>query len=224
MLRSRLPHDPRADAAVTAESGTKAPPSPSGGQKGPKRWTRWLHVYTSMIALLVVLFFGVTGVTLNHPEWTFGLEPTVSTFDGALPDGWVTEEGEVEFLVVSEYVRDAHHVGGEITDFGNDSTSGQIAYAGPGYNANLLFSMSDGAYELTVEEQGVIAVLNDLHKGRDTASPWSWVIDVSGALLVVISLTGLLIQLFMRKRRASAMIAVGLGALTTVALTLASIG
>ena len=33
---------------------------------------RWIHVYTSMISLLIVLFFGLTGITLNHPKWTFG--------------------------------------------------------------------------------------------------------------------------------------------------------
>jgi len=225
MLRSSLLHDPRPDAAATTAEASAAAPSPHRGQAGGlKRWTRWLHVYTSMIALLVVLFFGVTGVTLNHPEWTFGLEPTVSAFEGGLPDGWVSEDGEVEFLVVSEYVRETHQVGGEITDFGNDSTSGHIAYAGPGYKAGLVFSVPGGAYNLTVEEQGVIAVLNDLHKGRDTASSWSWVIDASGALLVVISLTGLLIQLLMRKRRATALVAVGAGALAAVAFTLASIG
>ena len=30
---------------------------------------RWLHIYTSMVSLLVVLFFAATGVTLNHPDW-----------------------------------------------------------------------------------------------------------------------------------------------------------
>ena len=30
---------------------------------------RWLHIYTSMVSLLIVLFFGLTGVTLNHPDW-----------------------------------------------------------------------------------------------------------------------------------------------------------
>ena len=32
---------------------------------------RWLHVYLSMISLAVVLFFSVTGITLNHPDWFF---------------------------------------------------------------------------------------------------------------------------------------------------------
>ena len=33
---------------------------------------RWLHIYLSMFSLAVVLFFSVTGITLNHPDWFFG--------------------------------------------------------------------------------------------------------------------------------------------------------
>ena len=33
---------------------------------------RWLHIYLSMFGLAALLFFAVTGVTLNHPDWVFG--------------------------------------------------------------------------------------------------------------------------------------------------------
>ena len=32
----------------------------------------WLHIYVSMFGLAAVLFFSVTGITLNHPDWFFG--------------------------------------------------------------------------------------------------------------------------------------------------------
>ena len=32
----------------------------------------WLHIYLSMFGLAAVLFFSVTGITLNHPDWVFG--------------------------------------------------------------------------------------------------------------------------------------------------------
>ena len=51
--------------------------------------------------------------------------------------------------------------------------------------------------------------MNDLHKGRDASSSWSWVIDASAILLVVVSLTGLGIQLFRRKRRTRALVVAG---------------
>ena len=30
---------------------------------------RWLHIYLSMVSFGIVLFFAVTGLTLNHPDW-----------------------------------------------------------------------------------------------------------------------------------------------------------
>ena len=33
---------------------------------------RWLHTYISLVTLLIVLFFSITGFTLNHAEWSSG--------------------------------------------------------------------------------------------------------------------------------------------------------
>ncbi len=47
-------------------------------------------------------------------------------------------------------------------------------------------------------------------------SSWKWLIDVIGALLVVISMTGLLLQLFLRKRRRSALASAAIGAILSL--------
>jgi hypothetical protein len=48
-----------------------------------------------------------------------------------------------------------------------------------------------GKYNLTVSPFSLVAVLNDLHKGRDTSKKWSAVIDFSAILMTLGSLTGL---------------------------------
>lgn len=181
-------------------------------------WTRLAHVYTSMLALLVVLFFGATGVTLNHPEWTLGLDPAAASYSGTLPDGWLDDAGTVEFLAVSEYLRNAHGVDGDVADFGTDLGDGFISYREPGYSADVFFNLETGAYRLTVEQQGWIGVFNELHKGRDAGSSWSLLIDIAGVFLVVIATTGLGLQLFMSKRRRAALLWAVAGGAITVAL------
>ena len=47
---------------------------------------RWLHIYTSMVSLVAVLFFAATGVTLNHPDW-LAAEST-RELTGQLPPTW----------------------------------------------------------------------------------------------------------------------------------------
>jgi hypothetical protein len=57
--------------------------------------------------------------------------------------------------------------------------------------------------------------MNDLHKGRDTGRVWSIAIDVSAALLVFISITGLTLLYFVHKYRLAGIVLFGAGALAT---------
>lgn len=182
------------------------------------RWMRWLHVYTSMISLIIVLFFGITGLTLNHPSWTLGDDTERTTSTGQLPADFVAA-GTVDFLTVSEFIRSEHGVSGEVTAHELTGNEGTISYRAPGYAADLFFEVDSATYRLVVEQQGFVGVMNDLHKGRDAPGSWKWVIDISAGLLVLVSVTGLGIQLFQRKRRTRALVFVALGLVLTVVLT-----
>ena len=198
-----------------------------GGSTWKRRsqfWLRWAHVYISMFSLLVMLFFGITGVTLNHPDWVFGGEVVETTASGVLP-AESRAAGGVEFLVVSEYIRQQHDVGGEVVDFGvGDDGRGSISYRSPGYAADLFFDGGSGAYDLTVTQDGFVGTMNALHQGREAGSVWRLIIDISGVILVVIALTGLGIQLFMKKRRFTALSWSVVGAIVTVVLIWMALG
>ncbi|MFV0258837.1 MAG: PepSY-associated TM helix domain-containing protein [Acidimicrobiales bacterium] len=176
-----------------------------------QKWTRLIHVYLSMAALLVVLFFGVTGVTLNHPDWTLGFPATTIADDGDLPASAIGSDGTVELLALSEYLRAEAGVRGEVSDFGSTDTGGYLSYRGPGYAADVQFDIGAGTYTISGEQQGFVGVMNDLHKGRDTNTGWGWLIDVAGGFLILISLSGLGLQLFLRRRRTSAVVTAAAG-------------
>jgi len=61
-------------------------------------------------------------------------------------------------------------------------------------------------------------VINDLHKGRDTGSAWADIIDISAALMVLVSLTGLILIFFLQKRLKTGLIAVGIGTAVCIAV------
>lgn len=201
-------------------------PAVASGARGRAvhRWARWIHVYSSMVALLVVLFFGLTGITLNHPTWTLGDDVDATQLTGTLQVDTTLADGSVNFLGVSEYMRDTYGVAGHIDSFEVTNGEGSIAYKRAGYSADLLFDVATGNFRLDVAQQGWVAVLNDLHKGRDTGSSWRWVIDVSAGFLVLISLTGLVMQFFLRKRRRSAYVSAAVGAVAVVVLSLLTLG
>lgn len=217
-----LSNRPEGKAPMTPKSPTRPRDGRQLRREG-QRWTRWLHVYSSMIALLVVLFFSFTGLTANHPEWTFGLDDVTETSSGDLPDTFIAADGSVDFLVVSEYLRVEHDVDGDVVDYGVTDIDGYISYRGPGYSADVFFDVESGSYELNVEEQGLVAVLNDLHKGRNTNSSWNWLIDISAIFLIAISVTGLVLQLFLSRRRKTALTVAAVGGLATLALLLIAV-
>ena len=214
--------DDESDESIDATEGVAGRPRASAGRRRSattNRWMRWLHVYTSMISLIIVLFFGLTGLTLNHPDWTLGDKVDRTTDSGTLPANYLDSSGNVDFLAVSEFARSEFDVSGSVTDHYLDGDDGAISYKAPGYAADITFSASKGTFEIVIEQQGFVGVMNDLHKGRDAPSSWKWVIDLSALLLVVVSVTGLGIQLFQRKRRTRALIFAAAGLVVTIVFT-----
>jgi len=179
---------------------------------------RWLHIYTSVVSLAIVLFFGVTGVTLNHPSW-LATESTRRA-SGQLSSGWKSATG-VDWLVVAEQLRAAQGVHGTASDRRADSTEASITFKAPGYSAECSIDMATGAYDVTIDYQGLVGVLNDLHRGRDAGTAWAWVIDATGLFLTLISATGLGLLVYLKKVRAKALLTMAVGAGVIAALALA---
>jgi uncharacterized protein len=176
---------------------------------------RWLHVYTSMVSLVVVLFFAATGVTLNHPDW-LATERTQEV-TGTMPAAWKTANG-VDWLVVAEHLRARHGVHGAVADRTADDREAALTFRAPGYSADTFIDVLDGSYKLTVSYQGAVGMLNDLHRGRDSGRSWAWLIDVSGVFLVLLSLTGLGLLFYLRKVRTKGLVVMTAGAALVVAL------
>lgn len=180
-------------------------------------WLRWLHIYTSMVSLLVVLFFSLTGVTLNHPDWVFGSAEARREASGTLPADW-KKGGEIDWLAVAEDLRAKHGLHGRAGDEHADDQEASIRFAAPGYSVDVFIDPRTGKYTLTEDAQGSLAVLNDLHRGRDSGGAWAWLIDLSGGFLALISLTGLGLLLYLKKVRVAALVTMGAGAVLVVVL------
>lgn len=181
---------------------------------------RWLHIYVSLIGLASVLFFSVTGVTLNHPDWFFGEDERRSESKGSLDPKWVRggPSAEVARLEVVEHLRKVDRVHGEMAEFNVEDDTCLVTFRGPAYAADATIDRETGNYTLAITSHGFVALLNDLHKGRDTGAVWSVVIDVSAVVLGVISITGLVLLFYLKLKRVRGTIVVLVGAILFVAL------
>ncbi|WP_395094429.1 PepSY-associated TM helix domain-containing protein [Armatimonas sp.] len=183
---------------------------------------RWLHTYLSLVSLLMVLFFSITGLTLNHAEWIVGgLRQTEKT--GQLPVEWLSG-AEPKKLEIVEKLRSTFGVRGAVDEFRVDERECTVAFKGPGYAADAFVTRSTGALKLSVAEEGSLAALNDLHKGRHTSKTWAWVIDISAILLTLISLTGLGLLFYLKRIRTLGLIVVAMGAILLFVLARLALG
>ncbi|MBE7159543.1 MAG: PepSY-associated TM helix domain-containing protein, partial [Rhodospirillales bacterium] len=92
-----------------------------------------------------------------------------------------------------------------------DEAEISFSYRAPGYSADVTVERPQGTYTVTEVRNGFVAVINDLHKGRDAGKVWGWLIDASAILLTLVSFTGLLILLFLYKRRTSGLVLAAVG-------------
>ncbi len=170
-----------------------------------------------MFSLLAILFFSLTGITLNHPDWTFANSETKKELKGQLPQGWKSGS-KPDLFRIGEYLRAHDGVRGTADKPEVDDEEGTLSYKAPGYNADCVFNVKTGTYDLTVTTQGFIGMMNDFHRGNAAGTGWRWLIDVAGILLSVVAFTGLCLLYYLKKMRVAAFIAMGVGALIVAIL------
>ena len=148
-LPSTIARLPR--AAASAFGAPRAPPAAATHwqlvwKRRIARYSRWLHVYVSMASFVVVFFFAVTGLTLNHTEWFAGSERTTEV-KGTLDAGWTktADDKDVKKLEIVEHFRKAHGVHGEVSDFRVDDAQCAVSFNAPGYAADACIYRGTGA-------------------------------------------------------------------------------
>lgn len=172
-------------------------------------WSRWLHTYLSMVSFTILLFFAVTGLTLNHQS-AFTSLAKPKRFTGSLDASWMKAPEAHKNDIVGVF-RSRHGIKADLSDFRVDDDQVQISFRGPGYSADGFADRRLGKYQLNENRMGLVAVINDLHKGRDTGKVWAAIIDISAILMVLVSLSGLVLIFFLHKKLRSGLIALAIG-------------
>lgn len=176
--------------------------------------SRWLHIYLSMVSFAIVFFFAITGLTLNHADW-FADQVKTTEYKGKVKAEWVNnpDTAKINKLQIVELLRSEHGIKGALSDFRMEESEVSLSFKGPGYSSDVFIERETGAYELSETRMGLFAVMNDLHKGRDSGKGWGWLIDISAVFMSLVSLTGLILILFLKRKRFSGLFvaAIGLG-------------
>ena len=165
-----------------------------------------------MVSFAIVLFFSFTGLTLNHPSWFGGDKQVIVKNKGSLNVKWVNTR-EVAKLEIVEFLRKTYQVKGAVSEIRIDDYEVSVSLKGPAYSCDVFINREDGSYEISEVKTGIIALMNDLHKGRDSGSGWAWIIDISAVFLILVSLSGLILLCFIKKKRVAGFVMGAIGLL-----------
>ncbi len=168
---------------------------------------RQLHVWhwvSSAICLAGLILFSVTGITLNHAA-SIDASPSVVTIEDTVPaalaDALTAPANESALpAALADWLADAFEFDVARAEPEWSSDELYIAQARPGGDRWIAIDRESGDYLFESTHRGLVAWLNDLHKGRDTSSAWRLFIDVFAVASCVFALTGLAL-LFVHSRR-----------------------
>lgn len=211
--------DTPAPAAVSAAVANTAVHRAARRAAWLKRLHQW-HWISAALSLAGMLMFSVTGITLNHAI-DIESKPRIVQRKANLPTSLTdtlrplaqTQTGTRAPLPVP--LRDWLEKTWRLRTSGaNVEWSSDEIYAslpGPGSDAWVRIALDDGSVEYEQTDQGWIAWLNDLHKGRHTGNAWRFFIDAFAVVCGVFSLTGLWLLKLHAANRPGTWPVVGLG-------------
>ena len=159
-------------------------------------WSRTIHIYLSIALFVILVFFSITGITLNHVDvFTTEAEITSITVNSIPefpldPSGLISNSPELASFVENEF-----GVNLEKASLSHDGNLLFIDFRGPGATAFIEIDQDQKTAFGEKSDYGLIAMLNDLHKARDTDALWKWLLDISSILLVLFSIAGFILLL-----------------------------
>lgn len=184
-------------------------------------WLKQMHTWhwiSSAICLICMILFAITGITLNHPT-LFEAEPEEKVVETVIPSEVLGPlQQQTEAAVANDSFDELELSKGFIAYLDNtiphdlslleeapDWSEQEIYIQKPLPGGDVWMSVDIPSGELVYmhTDRGVIAWLNDLHKGRNTSLVWIWFIDIFAVATLIFCLTGLILLQLHSKNRPS---------------------
>lgn len=183
-------------------------------------FARLLHIYISTFLFGLLVFFCLTGITLNH-RW-YGDSDKSDHKTILLSDIQIMEWGldkknnwKPELSKINNYFNLAHgfpHA--HRIDIDDANKELHFDFKVPAGFANAVIQASDKTLHLEREQGGFLSIVNALHKGRYSGKTWFWIIDISAIVMMIFSITGIIILFHGKKHRIGGSILTILGIAT----------
>lgn len=178
------------------------------------RWSRHLHIYLSLLGLVMFLFFAISGILLTHDNFGWGQAERKES--ELLVPPMLRERNQLE--AVTDWFRRRMRTNLAVGQKQNGEEELELSFVGPGRRVQINMDRRTGRATVREEDRGLVGRVADLHRGADTGWFWRIWMDVASVWIVLSSLTGLLMLAWLPKRQRWGLIAAAAGTLLTVGI------
>lgn len=171
------------------------------------RLCRMLHAYLSAFAFLALIFFALTGLLLDHPNWLQSKprEQEVRLAVPAVLMNAASQAHDQPAVLAATVARLTPLVGayksGEI-----DDGEANLRFEGTKGSSTVTVDMRNGATDVALQHATVVSVIGDLHRGKNAGAAWRLVIDISAVVILALSLIGYVLFFSLRFRLRTSLI------------------
>jgi uncharacterized protein len=184
-----------------------APRSPSLKFRIYRQCRIW-HGYLSAFAFAALLFFSVTGLLLNHPDWFTSETPPIEEVSFALAPKQLDEVrgSSTPAEVLARIAAERATLYGEFKDGTVAGDDVFVRLQGVRGSSDIRANLVDGSIVVASEQATTIAVMNALHRGETAGAAWRLSIDLVAVVMMVVALAGYAIFLSMSGKLRTALL------------------
>lgn len=161
-----------------------------------------LHAYLSAFAFLALMFFAVTGLLLNHPDW-FGSgrdEPRDSIIHLPLAAIQQAQQQPQPEQALAALVAKKISLHGQLKQTDLIESDMLLHFEGVGGSSDVSIDLSSGRTEVSNSDAQFSRIIQDLHRGKNSGAAWKWLIDISAIVILALSMFGFILFFSVRFR------------------------
>tara|TARA_R110001592_G_scaffold251506_3_gene514169 strand:+ start:7945 stop:8478 length:534 start_codon:yes stop_codon:yes gene_type:complete len=154
-----------------------------------------------MALLSLLLFFSVTGITLNHPEWFRDSKADVVERALMIDLSMIKNPPLTPLQIVNVSTAIEQKLSVSLNNTILESSQDELFFSikRAGKNTAITLDLVSGELFFEETDYGWWALMNDLHKGRNTSVFWGWIIDITSLLCILFALSGFILAMPQRR-------------------------
>lgn len=164
--------------------------------------SRMLHGYLSAFAFIALMFFSLTGLLLNHPQWLASKDSAPSENIVSLSNTEIqtiqlaeSPERQLDQLLSSKIKIVGAYKSGEVLD---DEI--MLRYSSAKGSSTVFADLLTGQINIETKKPNVTSIIRELHRGKDTAQTWRLMIDGVAIITLLLSSIGFFLFFTIRFR------------------------